>query len=76
MSSNIDSMRRFVESFVPEMMRENRVPGLSVAVVADDQVVYSEGFGSRDLGRSLPATPDTLYGIGSCTKSFVGLAIM
>lgn len=76
MSSNIDLMRRFVESFVPEMMRENRVPGLSVAVVADDQVVYSEGFGSRDLRRSLPATPDTLYGIGSCTKSFVGLAIM
>ncbi|MFB0543468.1 MAG: serine hydrolase, partial [Candidatus Bathyarchaeia archaeon] len=36
----------------------------------------AEGFGLRDVEESLPATPQTLYGIGSCTKSFVALAIL
>jgi CubicO group peptidase (beta-lactamase class C family) len=69
-------MEEFIESYVPEAMREYRVPGLSVAVLKESNVVYVEGFGTRDLERGLPATPDTLYGIGSCTKSFVGVAIM
>ena len=69
-------MEEFIESYVPEAMREYRVPGLSVAVLKESNTVYVEGFGTRDLERGLPATPDTLYGIGSCTKSFVGVAIM
>ncbi|RJS90401.1 serine hydrolase [Candidatus Bathyarchaeota archaeon] len=73
---DLDGMRRFIEKRVPELMAQRRVPGLSIAVVEGEEVVYAEGFGVRDVERSLPATPDTLYGIGSCTKSFVALAIL
>lgn len=52
------------------------IPGMSVAVVKEGETIYSEGFGARDPQRNLPATPDTLYGIGSITKSFVAIAIM
>ena len=52
------------------------MPGFSLAVVKDGETVYAEGFGSRDPQRGLPATPDTLYGIGSITKSFVAIAVM
>ncbi len=57
-------------------MLRDHVPGLSLAVVKDGKVVYARGFGARNLKASLPATPETLYGIGSCTKSFTALAVM
>ncbi|MBN2336511.1 beta-lactamase family protein, partial [Candidatus Bathyarchaeota archaeon] len=57
-------------------MREGRMPGFSVAVVEDGETVYAQGFGARDPQMNLPATPDTLYGIGSVTKSFVAIGVM
>jgi CubicO group peptidase (beta-lactamase class C family) len=65
-----------VERYVAEWMSENGVPGASVAVVDGTELAYAEGFGARDLDDDLPATPETLYGIGSCTKSVVATAIM
>lgn len=66
----------FVESYVPKAMRESKIPGYSIAIVKDDDILYAEGFGARDPAKNLPATPDTLFGIGSCTKSFVAMGIM
>lgn len=61
---------------IAKLMAEMQVPGLSVAMVKDDRVIYARGFGARNLKDNLPTTPDTLYGIGSCTKSFTALAVM
>ena len=69
----------FVERFegkVATAMKEMHVPGMSVSMVKNGSVIYTRGFGARNLEKNLPATPDTLYGIGSCTKSFTALAIM
>lgn len=76
MDANIDRMRGFIEGYVPEAMREAKIPGYGIAVIRDEETLYVEGFGARDPARNLPATPDTLYGIGSCTKSFVAMGIM
>jgi len=65
-----------LEGFVAMAMQQDHVPGLSLAVVKDGHVVYARGFGARRLKDNAPATPDTLYGVGSCTKSFTALAIM
>jgi CubicO group peptidase (beta-lactamase class C family) len=65
-----------LERFVVEAMLQGYVPGLSLAVVKDDHVIYARGFGAKRLKDNSPATPDTLYGIGSCTKSFTAMAIM
>jgi CubicO group peptidase (beta-lactamase class C family) len=65
-----------LEPFVAEAMLQSHVPGLSLAVVMDGKVVYARGFGARRLKDNIPATPNTLYGVGSCTKSFTALAIM
>ena len=65
-----------LEGFVAEAMQRDHVPGLSLAVVKDGHVIYARGFGARRLQDNAPATPDTLYGVGSCTKSFTALAIM
>ncbi len=76
MDAYINRMRDFIEGYVPEAMREAKVPGYSIAVIRDRETLYAEGFGARDPARNLPSTPDTLYGIGSCTKSFVAMGIM
>jgi CubicO group peptidase (beta-lactamase class C family) len=47
-----------------------QVPGLAVAVVKEESVVFTEGFGFRDVGRRLPVTDQTVFQIGSTTKGF------
>ena len=74
--ANVEKMKAFAERIIPEFMREGKIPGFSIAVVKDGKAIYAQGFGARDPARSLPATPETLYGVGSCTKSFVALAAM
>ncbi len=62
--------------FVWETMEEHDAPGVSVAVADASDVLYAEGFGYRDRERGLPASPETVYGVASITKSFAALAIM
>jgi CubicO group peptidase (beta-lactamase class C family) len=66
----------WIEKNIPLYMERARMPGFSIAVVKDGETIYAEGFGLRDTQKILPATPDTLYGIGSITKSFVAIGIM
>ncbi len=66
----------WLEENVPLLMEEAKMPGFSIAVVKDGATIYAEGFGSRNPARNLPATADTLYGIGSITKSFVAIGIL
>jgi CubicO group peptidase (beta-lactamase class C family) len=69
-------VRTWIETNVPTLMTEGKMPGFSIAVVKDGETIYADGFGSRDPELNLPATADTLYGIGSITKSFVAIGIM
>ncbi|MHA1210953.1 MAG: serine hydrolase domain-containing protein, partial [Candidatus Heimdallarchaeota archaeon] len=65
-----------IEGMITTLMQQLKIPGLSISVIADNETIYSKGFGARDLKNNLSATPDTLFGIGSVTKSFTTLAIM
>jgi hypothetical protein len=46
------------------------VPGVGVAVVKDDEVVFAKGYGVRKLGETTSVDSHTLFGIGSNTKAF------
>lgn len=70
-----DDTVRAIESLVTEWAHENDVPGASVVLVDADGELYAEGFGARDLESNAPATPDTLYGMGSISKSVTALAV-
>ncbi|MEM2926942.1 MAG: serine hydrolase [Candidatus Bathyarchaeia archaeon] len=65
-----------LDRFIFSKMSETKLPGLSIAAIKDGEVVYSKGFGFRDLATGRPATSDTLYCIGSVTKSFTCICIM
>lgn len=64
-----------LERYVQQALRDWEVPGAAIAVVKDDRIVYSEGFGTREIGKDLPVDEWTLFGIGSITKSFTAAAI-
>jgi len=74
--AKVKSMTKVRDDLALVSMKRGKIPAFSIAVVMEGEVIYVKGFGARDLEKSLPATPDTLYGIGSCTKSFVSVAIM
>ncbi|MFN8528846.1 MAG: serine hydrolase [Anaerolineae bacterium] len=45
-------------------------PGAAVGILLNGEVVYTGGFGLRDVARGLPVDADTLFAIGSCSKAF------
>src|SRR5215208_5766660 len=57
------------EAYVAEALARYGVPGASVAVVQDGEVIYLRGFGVRDQDSTQSVTPDTMMMIGSVTKS-------
>ena len=61
---------RGLDQFVAGVMTEWKLPGLAIAIVRDTQVIWSKGYGYRNLEQQLPVTPRTLFAIGSVTKSF------
>ena len=72
------NVKRFaaLEEFVLARMGETHLPSVTIAAVERGETTYARGFGVRDIERSLPATPQTRYGIGSVTKSFTCVALL
>ena len=66
---------RGYDAYVAAAVRAWGIPGLSVAVVKNDSVVFARGFGVRRLGEDAPVTERTLFAIASCTKAFTAAAI-
>jgi len=61
------------DAIVTKAMADSKIPGLSVAIVRDGKVIYAKGFGYRDVENKLPVTTDTIFAIGSVSKSFTSL---
>ncbi len=53
-----------------KVLKDWNAAGFAVVVVEKNKIVYSKGFGFRDVEKKLPVTPNTLFAIGSCTKAF------
>jgi CubicO group peptidase (beta-lactamase class C family) len=51
------------------------VPGVGVAVIADGEVLFAEGFGTRDVASGAPVTGQTLFPIASDTKCFTAATL-
>jgi len=54
----------------------DRIPGVSAAIVYDQQVLWSAGYGYIDLSKKTPATASTIYSICSISKLFTSIAVM
>jgi CubicO group peptidase (beta-lactamase class C family) len=61
---------------IPQRMQQENVPGLAIAVVDDQNILWAEGFGYTDWNRRISVTPGTLFSIQSMSKSFTATAAM
>ena len=64
-----------LSSFIEEGIQQWDIPGMAVAVVHKDQIVFAEGFGVRKLDEPEPVNEHTLFGVASITKSITAAAI-
>ena len=67
---------RAIDQFVLHSMETHGTPGLALAVTKGDGLLYEGVYGYADLKRRTPVTPETLFQIGSITKSFTALGLM
>lgn len=65
-----------VETWLQAQLDYHRLPGLSVALVYDQQLLWARGFGYADIEQKIPASPQTVYRIASITKLFTCTAIV
>ena len=65
-----------VDVYVETQIKNLHIPGASLAVVRHGKIIKSKGYGFADLQSNAPATPQTVYEIGSMTKQFTAVAVM
>jgi len=66
----LDKRLAGLDTLVARVLKDWKAPGVSIAIVEKNKVVYTGGFGYRDIEKKLPFTENTLFAIGSCTKAF------
>jgi CubicO group peptidase (beta-lactamase class C family) len=65
-----------IDTFVHERIAAEKLPGLSLVIVKDGQVRYSQGYGLANLEQQTLMTDRTRVAIGSTTKGMTALAVM
>ena len=76
MHSDVASNIELLSAWIEAQMAHRAEPGLSVAIVHDQDLVWARGFGHADLESRVAATAGTGYRIASVTKLFTGTAIL
>jgi len=71
-----DGVGARVDDYVKAEMQKEHVPGVSLAVIKDGQIVYAKGYGFANVEHQVPAKPETIYQSGSVGKQFTAMAVM
>lgn len=64
-----------LDAYIEKAIQDHEVPGLAIAIVRNDSVIFARGFGVRKLGSPERVDENTLFAIGSASKSFTAAAI-
>ena len=67
---------RQVRAYMAQGLKAQRLAGVSVALVDDQRIVWSEGAGLADAATGAPATAQTVYRMGSVSKLLTDTAAM
>ena len=70
------SIRSTLDAIVEEEMKNNKLPGVSVAIVADQSVIWAKGFGYANVTTKETMTTDTIFAVGSITKLITATMLM
>jgi CubicO group peptidase (beta-lactamase class C family) len=72
----VASALKLIEIWVDAQLAYKDVPGMSMGIVYDQNLLWSRGFGYADVEKNIPATPNTMYSICSISKLFTSIAVM
>lgn len=75
--SKIDpQVKEKIDSTYQKLIEKHKVVGTSIAIVDHGEIVFATGYGFQDRENNVKASGNTVYRIGSCTKSFTSLSLM
>ncbi|WP_344231221.1 serine hydrolase [Kribbella hippodromi] len=75
MTQNLTEVLAYYDSWLAFNQRFQRVPGVQVAVYADDAIAFSAAYGAADVEQDVPLTEQHLFRIASHSKTFTGTAV-
>lgn len=75
-SNDLQNRLAKIEEKVEARRKELGIPGMSLAIVKDGEVILSKGFGYKNFEKQIPVTADTQFAIGSATKAFTALSVL
>jgi CubicO group peptidase (beta-lactamase class C family) len=59
------------DDFIRAQMQQQNIPGLSLVVLKDGEIIKSAGYGLANISLKIPATPETVYHIASMPRTFL-----
>jgi CubicO group peptidase (beta-lactamase class C family) len=73
---DLEKAKTALAGMIERTMDERGIPSVSIALVKDDEIVWTEAFGYANVRTRTAATPDTIYSTGSTFKSVTATALM
>ncbi|HEY95383.1 MAG TPA: serine hydrolase [Dehalococcoidia bacterium] len=73
---SIDDAESATDAYIRESISDQDIPGIAVVIVKDGHVTYLAGYGVTNVEHPSPVTPQTVFDLASCSKSFTALAIL
>jgi len=67
---------RLIDTWLEAQRDYDNLPGISVAIVTDQEILWSKAYGMADLEKKVSSSPSTIYSICSISKLFTSVAIM
>ncbi|MBK9152713.1 MAG: beta-lactamase family protein [Chloracidobacterium sp.] len=64
-----------IRTELQKKVNDGTLPSVSIGVTRNGKTLWLESFGYADIGRKVPATPDTIYALGSLSKSITATAV-
>lgn len=65
-----------IDAYIQNVMKEQNVPGLSLAVVKQGEIIYAKGYGFANLEHQVPAKSETVFQLASVAKQFTATGVM
>ncbi len=65
-----------LEGVIPQLMEKANIPGLSIAVVRKEKIIWNKGFGIKNTKTGEPVTEDTIFEAASLTKPLFAYAVL
>ena len=72
---DIETVLNQFEAYAESAQKQWGIPGMAIAIVKDDQVIFSKGFGVKRVGGTDPVDPNTVFQIGSTSKAFTSALV-